>query len=466
MKTDIQRLISNPFLLLVLATSALSRVLFQVFFLSSDVSFLGPDEGTYAALTKYAATGSPVQDFPVYGPGLYNSARSFILPSILLTKLGLNELHAVRATASIFGFMSLFFLILCYIAVSRSKNLNQSEEPIFRISMGQKFAFLIFAFLPSNFLWSNLGLRESSSALLLIIVTYFTIKFFDQSRLSSFIYLFSAIVSLVLSFGARRETAIVFSAIALSYSVFLPWNSKKILIITATAVSFILGHAYTSTPVVEPIRSVSAINVDTKVQSMKLADSCKFNGEIIKVKQSSYVCRFDVVKSDTKRILPGSIVNPIAVTKMLDEKRNANRVDADSALPPSRCNQDYSSIAMITYCNARELPYRLGTFLLRPFPLIDSGSNSLQLASVENPIWYFLLLTSIYLLITRQQNRRYRYIILWLYSYSLIIAAAASLYEGNLGTAFRHKSSILWPLILGLLLLLNSTKRKVGLKSN
>jgi len=34
----------------------------------------------------------------------------------------------------------------------------------------------------------------------------------------------------------------------------------------------------------------------------------------------------------------------------------------------------------------------------------------------------------------------------------LLFASAAALYEGNLGTAFRHKSTILWPLIFILMI--------------
>jgi hypothetical protein len=45
-----------------------------------------------------------------------------------------------------------------------------------------------------------------------------------------------------------------------------------------------------------------------------------------------------------------------------------------------------------------------------------------------------------------------KFLVLWLYSYIITFSTAASLYEGNLGSAFRHKSSILWALALGLLI--------------
>jgi hypothetical protein len=39
-----------------------------------------------------------------------------------------------------------------------------------------------------------------------------------------------------------------------------------------------------------------------------------------------------------------------------------------------------------------------------------------------------------------------------LISYVFVFASSAALYEGNLGTAFRHKSTILWPLIFILMI--------------
>jgi hypothetical protein len=45
----------------------------------------------------------------------------------------------------------------------------------------------------------------------------------------------------------------------------------------------------------------------------------------------------------------------------------------------------------------------------------------------------------------------------WLFSYWLTFSVAASLYEGNLGTAFRHKSTILWVVALSLIVSFKSS---------
>ena len=107
MFSDFRRILSSPFYMSLLGFSALTRIFFQISYLPNTPSSFGPDEGTYAALAKYVSEGKPVQEYPEYGPVLYNSVRSLILPSSMLIKLDVNELVAVRTVATIYGFLSL-----------------------------------------------------------------------------------------------------------------------------------------------------------------------------------------------------------------------------------------------------------------------------------------------------------------------------------------------------------------------
>jgi hypothetical protein len=102
-------------------------------------------------------------------------------------------------------------------------------------------------------------------------------------------------------------------------------------------------------------------------------------------------------------------------------------------------------------CNLKELPYRLSSFLFRPFPGIDTGSNFLIIAGIENLLWLALFIYALLLVVNQKLKRSHKLFALWIYSYLFTFSSAASLYEGNLGTAFRHKSSILWALVLGIL---------------
>lgn len=111
------------FVLILLAF--LSRIMFVAFFLPNDASAFAPDESTYSSLAIYVANGNPVQEFPIFGPDLYNSSRTFILPAALLIDLGVGELLAVRLISLSYGALSIVFLGLCY--VSYLKNFRKDN---------------------------------------------------------------------------------------------------------------------------------------------------------------------------------------------------------------------------------------------------------------------------------------------------------------------------------------------------
>ena len=131
-------------------------------------------------------------------------------------------------------------------------------------------------------------------------------------------------------------------------------------------------------------------------------------------------------------------------------------------MPESTCNISIWKIPREIICNLIELPYRLPTFLFRPLPLIDSGSSFLNLAGVENLLWLGHILYAAFSAFKKNLSKVAKFLVIWLYSYIITFSTAASLYEGNLGTAFRHKSSILWALTLGLLISHKDFKLKSG----
>jgi hypothetical protein len=144
-------------------------------------------------------------------------------------------------------------------------------------------------------------------------------------------------------------------------------------------------------------------------------------------------------------------------TQILEYKRNVNRLDAISALPESSCNYNFKSLIQRLSCNLEELPYRITALLIRPFPVVDSGSNFQNLAGFENILWLFLISLGVLRVIRKWKIQENSLLIMFLSFFLICFSTAAALYEGNLGTAFRHKSTILWPLLL-LLVLTNESR--------
>ena len=144
--------------------------------------------------------------------------------------------------------------------------------------------------------------------------------------------------------------------------------------------------------------------------------------------------------------------NQVLTVRILEYKRSVNALGAQSALPVSTCQSSSNEIVKIIKCNLSELPYRLFAFLFRPLIFFDQGSTTLNFAALENLGWMILVPLSVWVSLRRRENTVDRFINLGLTSYVLLFASAAALYEGNLGTAFRHKSTILWPLIFILMI--------------
>ena len=405
---DLKEVISSRAIFTILLVSSIIKLLLVLFILPGTPSSLGPDEGTYAAAIKHLSQGNSAENFPIYGARLIDSSMSILAPGILLFYLGLDELSAIRIVSCAYGIVSSIFFALSYRAYQRLKILESKRTtlPIF----DTKFLvfFILFSFFPSNFLWSTIGLRESGSQCLILATFYFLLTLYSASAKgvgNSWKEWLLVIISLTLSYGARSQTSLVFGLTLVSSLILLiPKFRKKFifLALSAAMIGMILGHSYTSSGASSGASSAS-----------------------------NYL----------NQSLQGLIM-----------KRNSNAASAQSALPISGClDAKYETFSLLI-CNLSELPYRLFSFLLRPLLFFDQGSTSLTLAAIENVIWAILILLFLSSLLVRKQALLDKYLHLNLVTYIIFFASASSLYEGNLGTAFRHKSTILWPLLFILMI--------------
>ena len=90
------------------------------------------------------------------------------------------------------------------------------------------------------------------------------------------------------------------------------------------------------------------------------------------------------------------------------------------------------------------------TFLIRPFIAGDVTSASSAFAAMENLIWLLAFGLIAFLIVKRRGIPGFNKLAPSLIFFSLYVVGAGA-YEGNMGTAFRHKSLILW-VVLALLL--------------
>ncbi len=128
-------------------------------------------------------------------------------------------------------------------------------------------------------------------------------------------------------------------------------------------------------------------------------------------------------------------------------RHEGNKVGAASAIKTLSCPITGESRLDKYFCIAYRAPYTTFTFLFRPMLGADVTSDSSLFAAVENVFWLGSLL---FIVLTFIRNRRLAFFgalapsLLFFSIYSV----AAGAYEGNMGTAFRHKSLILWVVVL------------------
>ena len=87
------------------------------------------------------------------------------------------------------------------------------------------------------------------------------------------------------------------------------------------------------------------------------------------------------------------------------------------------------------------------TFLFRPMLGVDVTSSSSLFAALENVFWLGAALFVVVMFIRNRRLAFFGALAPSLLFFSIYSVAAGS-YEGNMGTAFRHKSLILWVVIL------------------
>ena len=491
MRTDFRLALSKPFFVRLLISSAILRLFFLFIYLPSRPSEFGPDEGTYGALADYVANTLPVQEFPGYGPGLYNSARTLIVPSSIFVRFGVSQLDSVRFVSSFYGICALLIFIMSVIALQRRNSETANLEEVV-LSSKNKLIFILYAFLPSSFLWSNLGLRESASQLFLLATFYLCVKLIDSHGFRRLIIIVFTPIVLMLAFGSRPETAFIFSICALVFGFIIFWKVRNYSIAFVIFLGFAFGQVFTTTPTVQasevlvatkvtvtetkspqpaqsaetksaqPAQSAEtkspqpAQSTETKSPQVQtnseLSKQCEFENQVLTKKNDRFVCisskQYEVINLNPIEKAKSQVLT----TQILEYKRNINRIDASSALSESSCTFNFTGVLEKFSCNIVELPYRLPSFLIRPFPFIDSGSNSQNLAGYENILWLFLISFGVLRALRKAKFQENGFIVAFLFSFLTCFATAAALYEGNLGTAFRHKSTILWSLLLILVL--------------
>jgi hypothetical protein len=430
----------------IIAASFTARVI-MFFALPNTPSFLAPDEGTYAFLAKWISESKPATDFPTFGGDLYLSGRSLIIPASTLVKFGMNELDAVRLVSSIYGLLAL--CVVAYFAnklnqpgVSRSVRNKRIESLVLVL-------IFVYAFLPSHFVWSNLGLRESSNEFWLLITFLGVFLFYRDKQPRKFLISLLIFTSIVCTFSSRPQVGWVLAVSILLYFLFNLRNKLTYILIAFVSMGLFTGYlATTSFTDVTSDLFVAKELIPTRGNFgvAEVSKLCNREKEKVEFKGKTYICikSGTVTKREGKFNLARAVIDEVA---LIPEKQIGNQVGAASMIERIACPWKESSEIGKYGCLAFRAPYMTLTFLFRPLPFIDTTSFSSAFAAAENTLWILMFVLIVYGIFRVKKIPFFGELAPCLIFFSLYVVGAGA-YEGNMGTAFRHKSLILWIVLL------------------
>ena len=403
----------------IVAASFIARVI-MFFALPNTPSSLAPDEGTYAALAKWIAESKPAEDFPLFGGDLYLSGRSLILPASFFIKAGMYELDAVRLVSTTYGIVSLTLIVVLVLRFYKELS-PKSPNEVFNENLIAALIF-IFAFVPSHFMWSNLALRESATEFWILATFGVFLAVYHVQKKITAPGILGLVMSIAFTFSSRPQVGWVIGVSLIAYLLFNLNQINTYFLIGIVLCGVLLGSVWNQGSV---LGSTGASNTGANGTGANGTDELK------------------------------GILNPlINGGELVSSKHRGNQLNAASIIKTQSCPREKPSLTSTPptkfdtyFCIAWRAPYMISTFLFRPIVGIDVTSTSSLLAALENLIWMSLFVF-LFFLIIRKRRISFLRSLLPPIVFFVFYVSGASAYQGNMGTGFRHKSLILWVVLL------------------
>ena len=424
-------------------------------------SAIAPDEITYLAVFRDTFLGIP-------NPGLaevYGSSRFiyylYYFPGFVFNLIFQNAIYAIRFSAIVF---SLFIFLISERIISNAQPANsQWLKRIFKLS---------FLFIPSIFVFTGSGIRESL-LIFSLISTIYGFKLILQNNFKIGFLIFT--IGMLFSTSAKIY---LFPILALS-TVIVAYITKENRI---RNVFLIIASAFISLAIFwQPISHV-VLNVEYQRPSntSTASDPSPNNYEKTALNPKGILASslpsatslwlnycfqqntLGFLKSPIKQLFWDTVPNP---SESINQKESgqspmtngANQVEAGQS-PAAVLYRFYEFRRVLP---VEQIPLNILKFLTNP--ILDLKSKYLLVFLIEFPFW---ILGIFILLLSFLGVRRLRFDWNWLTVYSALIFIMFLVYSGatevNVGTSIRHRTFLWIPLIF----LLTGIRRDTSLGSS
>ena len=434
-----------------------AHILFAIFL--GRLFALAPDEGGYL-YTFNNVYSWPINTWAQSGSGWITAPTIFLwvayFPAKILNIFGLPDFLSIRILSIILTAFSLYLL----------------KDILDRVTLKGKFpnksVFIAF-FIPSVFLWTSVGLRES---FIIAETTAFLAGFqflIQEKYKRAYALLFIGSYGLVST--KNYLWACLMAALILSSLVFLYQGVSRQKILKFLVTGFIL-------PVIAFASTTSAyaldfmFNSDISSASQRSGDS--ISQVLIDTSGTGSGTGSGTVEKPTKQLItfhgdytlialhfylidnPNALFSKISraihldkkIQKIWDEKVALGLVHKDNQVGADTSSLNGHILEPAKISNPLSLIWPAFLFLCGPFPFIGNPGIAVYISSLESPLWWAFYAFVIFQFV---RFRKIKFLrdpqILFTLVFLAGEIAFSALVEVNLGTSFRHRSILLVPLI-------------------
>lgn len=400
-------------------------------------SIVAPDEGAYVQLIAWIVDGQDWREWRGGSGGKFFLAGFTLLgPATVIHAIGVEPLLGLRLVS---GFYTLMTLAVVMSIVRKVNGPNGSLiEP--RIYVWQAFWIVLWLFLPSNALWSSLGLKEAALQFYLSLAVWGVVSL--DPRRDGWIrrlppWLAFTLGVLGISFS-RSEVGLLFG-FALILACVVHFRSLKALALTLPlAVLFISTLGYL-------LSQPQVVSSDVAARQLSVHSAETVSRSLTEISERTLETHIFPRESESPRMWLSALL------QWPGERRDALRDGAASQVPRAPC-EAFSGDAEVLFCEVRRLPVATFWVLASPNPLSGPAPTSTlaKVAGFENLAWLLLVavlaLTVRLTKVTDLISARLVSTAMWILLPTTLVALAVV--GGNLGTSFRQKSVLLMIVVL------------------
>ena len=416
--------------------------------LLGNITAFAPDENLYRGIFAQLYSAGFTSDVLGFSGAWEPWLRFVYLPAKLVTYFGVSDLLAARLLAITYSTFATFLVI-------KIAKANDRDNRVFR------FSIIAISFIPTVFLWSSIGLRESFLFLEISAILFCFSRLRNNVNISNTFFLGFALFSLAMT---KNYIYILFLfASIITLALFSRINRKNyvnhLLILTLSLVPLAVN------PTLIPAISGYFVGQVAKVDTVELGDinndgrcdsfePCRNEDVKINDDQIGYVATGGMtvhallgeLQRDPNTIL-AKLASALGITAKLEAiSKSAIVLETDKSVIE---NQKKLSLQQAGLKKPLQVLESSARFLLVPFIFMDNGSLFLNIQSIETPIWLFiygLFFVGLYQIIRRRRELDYAVMMATLFAFEFV--AISALTEINVGTALRHRSLLLIPILV------------------